>query len=55
LGIKSQVRGRPDLTDEDFKALIPKSSIRFMGQNAKYAYIALEQALKDSGLQPAGE
>jgi len=52
LGIKSQVRGRPDLTDEDFKTLIPKTSLRFMGTNAKYAYIAMKNAIEDSGLKP---
>ncbi len=41
LGIKSQVCGKPDLTEEDFAKLIPKSSLRFMGDNAKYAYVAL--------------
>lgn len=51
LGIKSQVRGRPDLTDEDFKTLIPKTSLRFMGTNAKYAYIAMKNAIEDSGLK----
>jgi len=52
LGIKSQVRGRPDLDDKDFKALIPKASLRFMGTNAKYAYIAMERAIQDAGLKP---
>jgi len=52
LGIKSQVRGRPDLDDKDFKELIPKASLRFMGTNAKYAYIAMERAIQDSGLKP---
>jgi len=53
LGIKSQVRGRPDLDDADFKKLIPKSSLRFMGQNAKYAYIALQNALNHANLPPS--
>ncbi|KAI2493721.1 beta-ketoacyl-ACP synthase [Fragilaria crotonensis] len=52
LGIKSQVRGIPALTDEDFKELIPKSSLRFCGNNAKYAYVAMERAVQDSGLTP---
>jgi hypothetical protein len=46
LGIKSQVRGKPDLDDKDFKELIPKSSLRFMGNNAKYAYIAMQRAIE---------
>mmetsp|Transcript_16838 Transcript_16838/g.18887 ORF Transcript_16838/g.18887 Transcript_16838/m.18887 type:complete len:481 (+) Transcript_16838:82-1524(+) len=52
LGIKSQVRGIPELDDKDFKELIPKQSLRFMGTNAKYAYIALDRAIQDSGLKP---
>jgi len=52
LGIKSNVAGVPDLTDADFKELIPKAALRFMGQNAKYAYISLDRAIQDSGLKP---
>merc|ERR1719223_964065 len=52
LGIKSQVRGVPDLTEADFKELIPKAALRFMGQNARFAYIALDRAIQDSGLKP---
>mmetsp|Transcript_11037 Transcript_11037/g.16576 ORF Transcript_11037/g.16576 Transcript_11037/m.16576 type:complete len:464 (+) Transcript_11037:104-1495(+) len=52
LGIKSQVRGMPKLTDADFKELIPKGSIRFCGTNAKYAYIAMDRAIQDAGLKP---
>ena len=52
LGIKSQVRGIPSLTDEDFKELIPKASLRFCGNNAKYAYVAMDRAIQDAGLKP---
>lgn len=52
LGIKSKVRGRPNLNDADFKELIPKQSLRFCGTNAKYAYIAMKNAIEDSGLKP---
>lgn len=51
LGIKSQVRGIPELDDADFKELIPKSSLRFCGTNAKYAYIAMDRAIEDAGLK----
>jgi len=51
-GMKSNIRARPDLTDADFKELIPKTSLRFMGNNAKYAYIAMDRAVEDSGLKP---
>lgn len=52
LGIKSQVAGVPPLTEDDFKELIPKAALRFMGMNARYAYIALDRAIQDSGLKP---
>lgn len=52
LGIKSQVRGKPKLTDDDIKELIPKGNLRFMGINAQYAYIAMKNAIEDSGLKP---
>jgi 3-oxoacyl-(acyl-carrier-protein) synthase len=52
LGIKSQVCGKPDLTEEDIKELIPKSALRFCGINAQYAYIAMDRAIQDSGLKP---
>jgi len=51
LGIKSQVRGIPDLSDDDIKELIPKANLRFMGKNAQYAYIAMDRAIQDSGLK----
>jgi len=52
LGMKSQVHGVPDLSDADFKKLIPKQSLRFMGNNGKYAYIAMDRAIEDAGLKP---
>ena len=52
LGIRSNVYGKPDLTDDDFKELIPKTANRFMGTNAQYAYIAMDRAIQDSGLKP---
>lgn len=32
--------------------LIPKASLRFMGNNAKYAYVAMQRAIDMSGLSP---
>mmetsp|Transcript_14159 Transcript_14159/g.20222 ORF Transcript_14159/g.20222 Transcript_14159/m.20222 type:complete len:467 (+) Transcript_14159:377-1777(+) len=52
LGIKSNIRGKPDLSDDDYKELIPKTALRFMGTNAKYAYIAMSRAIEDAGLKP---
>lgn len=51
-GFKSQISGRPNLTEEEIKELIPKQSLRFMGQNAKFAYIAMKNAIEDAGLKP---
>jgi 3-oxoacyl-[acyl-carrier-protein] synthase I len=51
LGIKSQVYGKPNLSDNEIKELIPKSTLRFCGTNAQYAYIALDRAIQDSGLK----
>ena len=52
LGIRSNVYGKPDLDEDDFKELIPKTANRFMGTNAQYAYIAMDRAIQDSGLKP---
>ena len=43
--------GVPASTDDDFKELIPKATLRFCGTNAKYAYIAMDRAIQDSGLK----
>lgn len=52
LGIKSTVRGRPCLSPEEIKELIPRKTLRFMGPNAQFAYIALDRAIQDAGLKP---
>lgn len=51
-GIRSTICGSPGLTDADYKELIPRQTLRFMGGNAKYAYIALKRALEDANLKP---
>jgi 3-oxoacyl-[acyl-carrier-protein] synthase I len=48
LGFRSQVEGSVKL---DVDALIDRRAKRFMGDTAAYAYLAMEQALKDSGLE----
>ena len=45
--MKSQVCGRPKI---DADALIDRKQLRFMGDNCKYAYLAMERAIQDSGL-----
>jgi len=51
-GIKSQVCGRPKLTEKFLKEFIPRKAFRFMGPNAQYAYYALQNAIDDASLEP---
>lgn len=44
---RSQVHGMPSI---DFSAHIDKRQLRFMGPGAAYNYIAMDQAIEDSGL-----
>ena len=46
-GLKSNVWGKPDI---DIKDHIDRKALRFMGDAAGYAYIAMDQAIKDSKL-----
>ena len=46
-GLKSQVWGKPDI---DIKDHIDRKALRFMGDAAGYAYIAMEQAIADAKL-----
>ena len=46
-GLKSNVWGKPNI---DIKDHIDRKALRFMGDAAGYAYIAMEQAIKDSKL-----
>ena len=47
-GFRSQVEGRPVI---DLEALIDKRLLRFMGPGSAYNHIAMEQAIKDAGLE----
>lgn len=47
LGLKSQVAGSIEL---DLNKLIDRKLKRFMGDAAAYAYLAMQQAIEDSGL-----
>lgn len=51
IGMKSQVCGRP-VIDLDNVDCIDRKSARFMGENAKYAFISMFEAIKDSGMAP---
>jgi len=48
LGFRSQVCGSVKI---DLDATVDRRQRRFMGDGAAYAYLAMEQALKDSGLE----
>ncbi len=47
-GFRSQVAGNINLDITDF---VEKRTLRFMGPGAAYAHIAMEQAIKDAGLE----
>lgn len=47
LGLRSQIGGMPDI---DLEARIDRKQLRFMGDAAAYAQIALEDAIAQSGL-----
>ncbi len=48
-GFRSHVAGSVDI---DLEALIDRKQLRFMGNAAAYAFVAMQQALADSGLSP---
>ncbi|MFA5633448.1 MAG: beta-ketoacyl-ACP synthase I [Porticoccaceae bacterium] len=47
MGLRSNIAGQIDIDPADF---IDRKNLRFMGNAAAYAYIAMDQAIKDSGL-----
>ena len=47
-GFRSRVHGKPDINIEDF---IDKRQLRFMGDGAAFNFIAMQQAIEDSGLE----
>ena len=47
IGMKSHICGRPEI---DLDSLIDRKQARFMGVNAKYAFVAMQRAIEDSGL-----
>ncbi|TMV77218.1 beta-ketoacyl-ACP synthase I [Thioclava sp. BHET1] len=48
-GFRSRVKGQPQIVLEDH---IDKRNLRFMGAGAAYNFLAMEQAIADSGLEP---
>ncbi len=49
-GMRSHVAG---VVSIDVKERIDRKQLRFMGDAAAYAYIAMQQAIEDSGLEPS--
>jgi 3-oxoacyl-[acyl-carrier-protein] synthase-1 len=50
MGLRSTISGTVDL---DLSAHIDKKDLRFMGDAAGYAHVAMQQAIDDAGLEPA--
>jgi 3-oxoacyl-[acyl-carrier-protein] synthase-1 len=48
-GFRSQVHGKPQIVPAEH---IDKRHMRFMGEGAGFAYLAMEQAIADAGLEP---
>ncbi len=48
-GFRSQIHGAPKI---DLDAMIDRKARRFMGDGAAYNYLAMVQAVEDSGLEP---
>ena len=46
--LKSHIHGKPNIKLEDF---IDRKTIRFMGSGSAYNYIAMKEAIEDSGLE----
>jgi 3-oxoacyl-[acyl-carrier-protein] synthase-1 len=46
-GLRSQIAGAIDI---DLDTLVPRKARRFMGDSAAYAYVAMEQAIRDAEL-----
>ena len=47
LGFRSQVFGRPTLNPAD---VVDRRAMRFLGEGAAWNHVAMEQAIRDSGL-----
>ena len=50
LGFKCQVHGAPTL---DWESQVPRKPKRFMNPGVAWNYIAMDQAIRDSGLEPS--
>jgi 3-oxoacyl-[acyl-carrier-protein] synthase-1 len=50
LGFRSQVHGAPSL---DADAIVDRRAMRFLGGGAAWNHVAMEQAVRDAGLEPS--
>jgi len=50
LGFRSQVHGAPSL---DVDAIVDRRAMRFLGGGAAWNHVAMEQAVRDAGLEPS--
>ncbi len=50
LGFRCQVHGEPHL---DWENQVPRKARRFMGDGVGWNYVAMEQAIRDAGLEPS--
>src|SRR5438105_15108527 len=50
LGFRSQVQGAPTL---DPSGVIDRRAMRFLGEGAAWNHVAMEQAIRDAGLEPS--
>src|SRR6202046_4135404 len=50
LGFRAQVQGAPTLNPAD---VIDRRAMRFLGEGAAWNHVAMEQAIRDSGLEPS--
>src|SRR4051812_11861234 len=48
LGFRSQVFGRPSLNPAE---VVDRRAMRFLGEGAAWNHVAMEQAIRDSGLE----
>jgi len=48
MGFRSQVHGKPAI---ELESVIDRKLLRFMGDGAAYNYIAMQEAIRDSGLE----
>ncbi len=50
LGFRCQVHGAPNI---DWEAMVPRKPKRFMEEGVGWNYVAMDQAIRDAGLEPS--